>query len=49
MYGPVTQDNRMALEKEMMVKKNSSFIDRTKCMRHRERYPATTQLQGYKF
>lgn len=41
------QDNRMGLEKEISVKKNSIFIDRDKCMTVRCRYPSTTKLQGY--
>jgi tektin-4 len=41
------QDNRMSLEKEISVKKNSLFIDKDKCMTHRNRYPSTMKLQGY--
>ena len=41
------QDNRMGLEKEIQVKKNSLFIDKDKCMTHRTRYPSTLKLQGY--
>lgn len=41
------QDNRMALEKDISIKKNSLFIDKDKCMTHRCRYPSTTKLQGY--
>lgn len=41
------QDNRMSLEKEISIKKNSLFIDKDKCMTHRNRYPSTTKLQGY--
>lgn len=41
------QDNRMALEKDISIKKNSLFIDKDKCMTHRTRYPSTTKLQGY--
>jgi len=41
------QDNRMALEKEISIKKNSLFIDHDKCMTHRTRYPTITKLQGY--
>jgi len=41
------QDNRMSLEKEIAIKKNSIFIDRQKCMTHRTRYPTTLSLQGY--
>jgi len=41
------QDNRMALEKDIAIKKNSLFIDRQKCMTHRTRYPSTLKLQGY--
>jgi len=41
------QDNRMVLEKEISIKKNTLFIDREKCMTTRTRYPSTLQLQGY--
>lgn len=41
------QDNRMSLEKEISIKKNSLFIDKDKCMTHRTRYPSTLKLQGY--
>ncbi|KAL8579400.1 hypothetical protein ACOMHN_026765 [Nucella lapillus] len=41
------QDNRMALEKEISVKKNSIFIDRDKCLTMRTRYPSIIRLQGY--
>ena len=41
------QDNRMMLEKEIAIKKNSLFIDKDKCMTHRTRYPSTLKLQGY--
>lgn len=41
------QDNRMALEKEISIKKNSLFIDRDKCVTVRTRYPTTLKLQGY--
>nr|WLD15745.1 tektin 4 [Platynereis dumerilii] len=41
------QDNRMSLEKEISIKKNSIFIDKDKCMTHRTRYPSTMKLQGY--
>ena len=41
------QDNRMGLEKEISIKKNSLFIDRDKCMSVRTRYPTTLKLQGY--
>ncbi|ELT92180.1 hypothetical protein CAPTEDRAFT_182903 [Capitella teleta] len=41
------QDNRMGLEKEIGIKKNSLFIDKQKCMSHRQRYPPITKLQGY--
>ncbi|CAG2217750.1 TEKT4 [Mytilus edulis] len=41
------QDNRMALEKEISVKKNSLFIDREKCVTTRTRYPTTLKLQGH--
>lgn len=41
------QDNRMALEKDIGIKTNSLFIDREKCVTHRQRYPSTLKLQGY--
>ena len=41
------QDDRMTLEKEISIKKNSIFIDKNKCMTHRTRYPTSTKLQGY--
>lgn len=41
------QDNRMALEKDIAIKTNSLFIDREKCVTHRQRYPSTLKLQGY--
>lgn len=41
------QDQRMALEKDISIKKNTLFIDREKCMTHRTRYPSITKLQGY--
>ncbi|XP_064622368.1 tektin-4-like [Lineus longissimus] len=40
-------DTRMALEKEILHKKNSIFIDKEKCMTHRTRYPTILRLQGY--
>jgi tektin-4 len=41
------QDQRMVLEKDISVKKNSLFVDREKCLPHRTRNPTITQLQGY--
>ena len=41
------QDDRMTLEKEISIKKNTIFIDKNKCMTHRTRYPTTMKLQGY--
>ncbi|PVD34836.1 hypothetical protein C0Q70_06115 [Pomacea canaliculata] len=41
------QDNRMSLEKEISIKKNSIFIDRDKCVALRMRYPSSIKLQGY--
>jgi len=41
------QDNRMGLEKEISVKKNSIFIDRDKCLTVRNRFPSRTKMQGY--
>lgn len=42
------QDNRMSLEKEIAIKTNSLFIDKTKCMTYRSRYPSTLVLQGHR-
>nr|XP_004652196.2 tektin-4 [Jaculus jaculus] len=41
------EDTRMSLEKDIAVKSNSLFIDRQKCMNHRNRYPSVFQLAGY--
>ncbi|XP_064008776.1 tektin-4 [Pogoniulus pusillus] len=41
------EDTRMDLEKEIAVKTNSLFIDRQKCMAHRNYYPALLKLAGY--
>jgi tektin-4 len=41
------QDQRMAIEKDISIKKNSLFIDREKAMPHRTRYPTVAKLQGY--
>ncbi|MCL4170145.1 UNVERIFIED_CONTAM: hypothetical protein GTU68_051537, partial [Idotea baltica] len=40
-------DTRMVLEKEIQMKKNSIFIDQSKVLPHRNRYPTTLRLQGY--
>jgi tektin-4 len=40
-------DARMALEKEILHKKNNIFIDKEKCMTHRTRYPTILRLEGY--
>ena len=40
-------DDRLKLEDEIRMKKNSIFIDKAKCMTHRTRYPTTLRLQGY--
>ena len=40
-------EQRMALEKEIAVKKNSLKIDREKAANYRSRYPTTTRLLGY--
>lgn len=40
-------DDRLKLEEEIRMKKNSIFIDKNKCMTHRTRYPTTLRLQGY--
>ncbi|XP_076451129.1 tektin-4-like [Babylonia areolata] len=41
------QDNRMGLEKEITVKKNTIFIDRDKCLTTRTRYPSIIKLKGF--
>uniref|UniRef100_A0A1I8FI58 Tektin n=1 Tax=Macrostomum lignano TaxID=282301 RepID=A0A1I8FI58_9PLAT len=33
--------------REIQMKKNSIFIDKDKCVPHRDRYPTTLKLQGY--
>lgn len=41
------QDQRMVLEKEIVIKTKSIFIDRNKCLAHRNRYPSKQRLLGY--
>ncbi|CAH2307363.1 tektin-4 [Pelobates cultripes] len=41
------EDTRMSLEKDIVNKANSLFIDREKCMTHRTRYPVIMKLSGY--
>uniref|UniRef100_A0A8C5PY12 Tektin n=1 Tax=Leptobrachium leishanense TaxID=445787 RepID=A0A8C5PY12_9ANUR len=41
------EDTRMSLEKDIVNKANSLFIDREKCMTHRTRYPTVIRLTGY--
>merc|ERR1712002_1364293 len=41
------EDNRMDLEKDISNRKNSLFIEKEKCMKVRNRYPSTLNLQGY--
>ncbi|KAM8962225.1 tektin-4 [Pelodytes ibericus] len=41
------EDTRMSLEKDIVNKANSLFIDREKCMTHRTRYPVVMKLNGY--
>ncbi|XP_044201519.1 tektin-4 [Thunnus albacares] len=41
------EESRMALEKDIMCKTNSLFIERDKCMTHRKRYPTISTLSGY--
>lgn len=41
------QDRKLALEKDLSIKKNSIFIDRDKCLPFRTRYPSLSKLQGY--
>jgi len=42
------QTIRLALEKEITVKKNSISIDRDRCLRERGCFPATNHLSGYR-
>lgn len=42
------QTTRLALEKEITVKKNSISIDRDRCLRERSCFPATNHLSGYR-
>ncbi|XP_023131021.2 tektin-4 [Amphiprion ocellaris] len=39
--------SRMALEKDINCKTHSLFIEREKCMTHRNRYPTISVLSGY--
>jgi len=41
------KDQRMTIEKDISIKKNTVFIDREKAMPHRTRYPPMSKLQGY--
>uniref|UniRef100_A0A3Q2YTG2 Tektin n=1 Tax=Hippocampus comes TaxID=109280 RepID=A0A3Q2YTG2_HIPCM len=41
------EDTRMALEKDIMCKSNSLFIEREKCMTQRKLYPTISTLSGY--
>ncbi|XP_068995842.1 tektin-4 [Embiotoca jacksoni] len=41
------EESRMALEKDVNCKTHSLFIEREKCMTHRQRYPTTSALSGY--
>jgi len=42
------QSIRLALEKEISVKKTSISIDRDRCLRERMCFPATNHLSGYR-
>jgi len=42
------QSIRLALEKEISVKKTSISIDRDRCLRERTCYPSTNHLSGYR-
>ncbi|XP_040042936.2 tektin-4 isoform X1 [Gasterosteus aculeatus] len=41
------EESRITIEKDIRCKTNSLFIDREKCMTHRQRYPAVSTLLGY--
>ncbi|XP_022064141.2 tektin-4 isoform X1 [Acanthochromis polyacanthus] len=41
------EESRMALEKDINCKTHSLFIEREKCMTHRNRYPTISVLSGY--
>ncbi|KAM9818147.1 tektin-4 [Syngnathus typhle] len=41
------EETRMALEKDIMCKSNSLFIEREKCMTQRKLYPTISTLSGY--
>lgn len=42
------EEHRMGIEKDLLVKKNSIFIDSNKCLPYRAtRYPTLNKLQGY--
>ena len=42
------QHTRLALEKELDVKKNSLIIDRDRCIKVRSMFPSTNLLCGYR-
>ena len=42
------QHTRLALEKELDVKRHSIIIDRDRCLRVRARFPSTNLLCGYR-
>ncbi|KAM4750162.1 tektin-4 [Anableps anableps] len=41
------EESRMALQKDINCKTHSLFIEREKCMTHRQRYPTMSVLSGY--
>ncbi|KAM7393957.1 hypothetical protein PAMP_020790 [Pampus punctatissimus] len=41
------EESRMTIEKDIICKTNSLFIERDKCMTHRKRYPTISTLSGY--
>ncbi|XP_070841246.1 tektin-4 [Chaetodon trifascialis] len=41
------EESRITLEKDINCKTHSLFIEREKCMTHRERYPTISTLSGY--
>ncbi|KAM8878343.1 tektin-4 isoform 2-T2 [Spinachia spinachia] len=41
------EESRITIEKDISCKSRSLFIEREKCMSHRQRYPAVSTLSGY--
>ena len=42
------QHTRLALEKEIDIKRNSIMLDRERCLRIRGLFPSTNLLSGYR-